>query len=171
MIGSTYLDPMKPISDVSDRFKEITKEWVDNYEKTFMGVLEAIANDEQIKAQQIFLEGLNKFTAIVEEGTDKLCHVASDALIEGYQVGYSEGAYDAEQEVIKQVNQLIAEGSMNSLDDLIRFLTVVKVASNKNFDDHMKGRRLLVDKSTLFNYNKGNDNKGGKDENFSKKEQ
>lgn len=117
--------------------KESTKE------KKHFWNREKAESDDIEKAKDTFLKMLKESAKITDYATDKIAREISKQMVEGYSVGFAEGARQNSTLMIDAIRKLIANNYLDDADGRIeQFLQITEKQTANAYKDMMQGKTM-----------------------------
>lgn len=159
---ASYLDFQEVVKGSAKISTEISKKWLVYLNEHLQEILDSLTeteptkakkrfwsrervakSDDLEKAKDAFLKMLSESAKITDFTTDKIAKETSKQMVEGYSVGFAEGARQNSTLMIDAMRKLIANNYLDDTDGKIeKFLQITEKQTANAYKDMMQGKTM-----------------------------
>ena len=159
---ASYLDFQEVVKGSAKVSTEISKKWLVYFNGYLQKILDSLTDkeptkekkhfwnrekvaesDDVDKAKDTFLKMLKESARITDFATDKIAREISKQMVEGYSVGFAEGARQNSKLMIDAIRKLIANNYLDDTDGKIeQFLQITEKQTAIAYKDMMQGKTM-----------------------------
>lgn len=159
---ASYLDFQEVVKGSTKISTEISKKWLVYLNEHLQEILDSLTDKEPTKekkrfwnrervaksvdiekSKDAFLNMLKESARITDFTTDKIAREVSKQMVEGYSVGFAEGARQNSTLMIDAMRKLIANNYLDDADGKIeQFLQITERQTANAYKDMMQGKTM-----------------------------